>query len=93
MYTSLRYPLEVRLGEEPLGDLTIALCGLRFGAEEPWLEGRPLPIDHVVEPGWTDATYRQELLRVAVTALEDERDEQDGSSRQDRPPRTKRLTR
>ena len=62
----------MRLGEEPLGDFTIALCGLRFGAEEPWLEGRPLPIDHVVEPSWPDATYRQELLRAAVTALKRE---------------------
>jgi len=69
MYTSLRYALEVRLGNEPLGEFSIALCGVRFGAEEPWLEGRPLRIDHVVEPSWPDTEYRLNLLHAAVQAL------------------------
>ena len=69
MYTSVRYPLPVALGDEPLGDFEIALCGLRFDDDEPWLEGRALPIDSFVEPGWPERPYDRSLLLAAVRAL------------------------
>jgi hypothetical protein len=69
MYTSLRYPLGVALGDEYLGDFEIALCGLRFNDGEPWLEGRPLHIDTFVEPRWPQQSYDAQLLHAAVQAL------------------------
>jgi hypothetical protein len=71
MYTSLRYPLAVELGSEPLGDFSIALCGLRFDAGEPWLEGRPLPIDVEVdvEPSWPTFADGAVWLEAAIAAL------------------------
>jgi hypothetical protein len=69
MYTSLRYPLAVELGDEPLGDFSIALCGLRFEDGEPWLEGRPLPVGSVVEPTWPKRDYEAKVLQTAVKAL------------------------
>jgi hypothetical protein len=69
MYTSLRYPLAVTLGDEFLGDFEIALCGLRFNDEEPWLEGRPLGLDSLVEPRWPRRPYDTQLLQAALQAL------------------------
>jgi hypothetical protein len=69
MYTSLRYPLAVELGGELLGDFTIALCGLRWEATEPWLEGRPLPIDAPVESSGPSLDDDLELLDAAMAAL------------------------
>jgi hypothetical protein len=69
MYTSLRYPLPVTLGNEPLGELTIALCGLRFQESDPWLEGRLLQVDTVLEPSWPSADYGAKLLEAARSAL------------------------
>jgi hypothetical protein len=69
MYTSLRYPLELALGDEPLGDFTIALCGLRFDASDPWLEGQALTVGSVVERAWPYAGYGEKVLRAAVQAL------------------------
>jgi hypothetical protein len=69
MYTSLRYPLPVTLGNEPLGELTIALCGLRFHESDPWLEGRMLQVDTVLEPSWPSADYGAKLLEAARSAL------------------------
>lgn len=69
MYTSLRYPLTVALGDELLGDFEIALCGLRLEDDEPWLEGRPLHLDAFVEPRWPERSYDSLLLRAAVRAL------------------------
>jgi hypothetical protein len=71
MYTSLRYPLPVSLGDEFLGDFEIALCGLRLDDEEPWLEGRPLRLDAFVEPRWPERSYDRLLLDAAVRALSD----------------------
>jgi hypothetical protein len=69
MYTSLRYPLELKLDDEPLGDFTIALCGLRFDANDRWLEGEVLPVGSSIERSWPFADYGQKLLRAAVAAL------------------------
>jgi hypothetical protein len=69
MYTSLRYPLPVTLGDERLGELTIALCGLRFHERDPWLEGRVLQVDTVLEPSWPSANYGAKLLDAARSAL------------------------
>jgi len=69
MYTSLRYPLPVSLGDEFLGDFEIALCGLRLDDNQPWLEGRPLRLDSFVEPRWPQRSYDRLLLDAAVRAL------------------------
>ncbi|MEO8182775.1 MAG: hypothetical protein ABI895_28410 [Deltaproteobacteria bacterium] len=69
MYTSLRYPLPVSLGDEFLGDFEIALCGLRLDDNEPWLEGRPLRLDSFVEPRWPQRSYDSLLLDSAMRAL------------------------
>ena len=69
MFTSLRYPLAVALGDELLGDFEIALCGLRFQDDEPWLEGRPLRIDALLEPAWPQRSYDVLLLHSALRAL------------------------
>jgi hypothetical protein len=70
MYTSLRYPLQVTLGDAPLGELTIALCGLRFQESDPWLEGQVLPVGTVIEPSWPsdDGPKLLEAARAALRA-------------------------
>ncbi|HWO14758.1 MAG TPA: hypothetical protein VNN80_34885 [Polyangiaceae bacterium] len=69
MYTSLRYPLAVELDGEWLGDFTIALCGLRWDAGEPWLEGQPLAMSTVVEPNASILANELGLIEAAITAL------------------------
>jgi peptidase S41-like protein len=69
MYTSLRYPLAVELDGEWLGDFTTALCGLRWDAGDPWLEGQPLPMDTVVEPSASLLGNELALIEGAITAL------------------------
>jgi hypothetical protein len=69
MYTSIRYPLAVTLGDEILGDFSVALCGLRFRDEEPWLEGQPLRLDSVVESSWPPGSADAAIVRAAVEAL------------------------
>jgi hypothetical protein len=69
MYTSLRYPLPVSLGDEFLGEFELALCGLRLDDNEPWLEGRPLRLDSFVEPRWPQRSHDSLLLDAAVRAL------------------------
>jgi hypothetical protein len=68
MYTSLRFPLQVELADEPLGELSVAFCGLRFEGEA-WLEGRELSLDRVVEPSWPADAYAGRVVEVAVDAL------------------------
>jgi len=70
MYTSLRYPLAVELDGEWLGDFTIALCGLRWQASEPWLEGRPLPMDAEVESNAWMLGNELGLIKAAIGALQ-----------------------
>jgi hypothetical protein len=70
MFTSNRYPLDVRLGDESLGQLTIALSGIRASEQDPWLEGRPAPVDELVEPTWPAADYEQKVIEAAIRALE-----------------------
>jgi peptidase S41-like protein len=69
MYTSLRYPLTVEMDGELLGDFTIALCGLRWDASEPWLEGQPLAMDTVVDPSESLLGNELGLLEAAIAAL------------------------
>jgi hypothetical protein len=69
MYTSLRYPLAVELDGEWLGDFTIALCGLRWEAGEPWLEGRPLAMDAVVESNALMRGNELGVIEAAIAAL------------------------
>jgi hypothetical protein len=69
MYTSLRYPLAVELDGEWLGDFTTALCGLRWEAGEPWLEGQPLTMDTVVEPNASLLGNELGLIEGAIAAL------------------------
>lgn len=85
MYTSLRYPLELKLDDEPLGDFTIALCGLRFDASDRWLEGEVLPVGTHIERSWPFADYGDKLLRAAVAALSEWRPKQ--GSLPERTPR------
>jgi hypothetical protein len=70
MLTSNRYPLDVRLGDASLGELTIALSGMRATERDPWLEGMPLPVDELVEPSWPAADYEQRMIDTAIRALE-----------------------
>ena len=70
MLTSNRYPLDVRLGDESLGQLTIALSGVRASERDPWLEGSPGPVDELVEPSWPAADYEQKMIDAAIRALE-----------------------
>jgi hypothetical protein len=69
MYTSLRYPLPVQLGDTSLGELTISLCGLRFQESDPWIEGQVLPVSTVIEPTWPLAGQGAKLLDAALAAL------------------------
>ncbi|HTV25441.1 MAG TPA: hypothetical protein VMG12_42390 [Polyangiaceae bacterium] len=69
MATSNRYPIEVRLDDEPLGDLTVALSGTRASEQSPWLEGNPAPVDHPVEPSWPESGYAQRMVEVSIEAL------------------------
>jgi hypothetical protein len=70
MLTSNRYPLDVRLGGESLGQLTIALSGVRATERDPWLEGKPAPVDELVEQSWPSADYEQKIIDAAIRALE-----------------------
>jgi hypothetical protein len=70
MFTSNRYPLDVRLGDELLGQLTVALSGVRATENDPWLEGKPEPVDQPVEPSWPAADYEQKMIDAAIGALE-----------------------
>lgn len=69
MLTSDRYPLDVRLGDETLGQLTVALSGVRATERDAWLEGNPGPVDEPVEPSWPAADYEQKMIDVAIRAL------------------------
>jgi hypothetical protein len=57
--SSNRYPLDVRLGGESLGQLTIALSGSRATEHDAWLQGNPGSVDEPVEPSWPAAEYEQ----------------------------------
>jgi hypothetical protein len=70
MFTSNRYPLDVRLGDESLGQLTVALSGVRATEHDAWLEGNPGPVDEPVEPSWPAADYEQKMIGTAIHALE-----------------------
>jgi hypothetical protein len=70
MLTSNRYPLDVRLGDESLGQLTVALSGVRATEHDAWLEGNPRPVDEPVEPSWPTADYEQKMIDTAIGALE-----------------------
>jgi C-terminal processing protease CtpA/Prc len=70
MLTSIRYPLDVRLGDESLGQLTIALSGVRASERDAWLEGKPLPVDELVTQSWPAAEYEQKMIDAAIRALE-----------------------
>jgi hypothetical protein len=72
MYTSLRYPLAVTLGDAWLGDFEIALCGLRLEGDALWLEGRSLSMDSAVEPSWPFGARDVATVRAAVEALQRE---------------------
>jgi hypothetical protein len=67
--SSNRYPLDVRLGGESLGQLTIALSGSRATEHDAWLEGNPAPVDEPVEPSWPAAEYEQKMIDTAMRAL------------------------
>jgi hypothetical protein len=68
--SSNRYPLDVRLGGESLGQLTIALSGSRATEHDAWHEGNPGPVDEPVEPSWPAAEYEQKMIDTAIRALE-----------------------
>jgi hypothetical protein len=70
MLTSNRYPLDVRLGDESLGQLTVALSGVRATEHDPWLEGNPGPVDELVEQSWPAADYEQKMIDTAIRAIE-----------------------
>lgn len=69
MLTSNRYPLDVRLGGASLGQLTIALSGVRASERDAWLEGRPGPVDEPVEQTWPATDYERRVLDAAIGAL------------------------
>lgn len=69
MLTANRYPLDVRLGEESLGQLTVALSGIRTSERGPWLEGKPAPVDELVQQSWPAAEYEQRMIDAAIRAL------------------------
>jgi hypothetical protein len=69
MYTSLRYPLPIQLGDTSLGELSIALCGLRFHERDPWIEGQVLPVSTVIEPTAPFAGQGPKLIDAALSAL------------------------
>jgi hypothetical protein len=68
--TSNRYPIDVRLGGESLGQLTIALSGSRATEHDAWFEGNPGPADEPVEPSWPAVDYEQKVTDAAIRALE-----------------------
>jgi hypothetical protein len=70
MLTSNRYPLDVRLGDESLGQLTVALSGVRATEHDAWREGNAGPVDEPVERSWPAVDYEQKMIDAAIRALE-----------------------